>query len=71
MYKGDIADYDYYVRTFGNLACLKDSEKDPLYCVKQAVGTEDFSLKENRMMKEALEKEGVKLTYHESEGIHD
>ena len=28
MYKGDIADYDYYVRTFGNLACLKDSEKD-------------------------------------------
>lgn len=82
-YKDDIADYDYYVRTFGNLDCLKDSEKDPLYCVKQAVsrqempevyqavGTEDFLLKENRMMKEALEKEGVKLTYHESEGIHD
>lgn len=82
-YRDDIADYDYYARTFGDLDHLKDTEKDPLYCVKQAVaqndmpevyqavGTEDFLIKENRMMREVLEKEGVKLTYHESEGIHD
>ena len=36
-YSDSIADYDYYVRTFGNLDCLKDSEKDPMYCVKKAV----------------------------------
>ena len=82
-YSDSIADYDYYVRTFGNLDCLKDSEKDPMYCVKkavlqknmpevyQAVGTEDFLIEENRMMKKYLEKEGVKVTYHEAEGIHD
>ena len=81
--ENDIADYDYYVRTFGDLDCLKDSEKDPMYCVKkavlqknmpevyQAVGTEDFLIEENRMMKKYLEKEGVKVTYHEAEGIHD
>ena len=83
VYSDSIADYDYYVRTFGNLDCLKDSEKDPMYCVKkavlqknmpevyQAVGTEDFLIEENRMMKKYLEKEGVKVTYHEAEGIHD
>ena len=82
-YSDSIADYDYYVRTFGDLDCLKDSEKDPMYCVKkavlqknmpevyQAVGTEDFLIEENRMMKKYLEKEGVKVTYHEAEGIHD
>lgn len=82
-YKDAIADYDYYVRTFGCLDCLKNSEKDPLYCVKQAVssqempevyqavGNEDFLLKENRMMKEALEKEGIALTYHEAKGNHN
>ena len=74
-YSDSIADYDYYVRTFGDLDCLKDSEKDPMYCVKkavlqknmpevyQAVGTEDFLIEENRMMKKRLEKEGVKVTY--------
>ena len=68
-YSDSIADYDYYVRTFGDLDCLKDSEKDPMYCVKkavlqknmpevyQAVGTEDFLIEENRMMKKYLEKE--------------
>ena len=81
-YSDSIADYDYYVRTFGDLDCLKDSEKDPMYCVKkavlqknmpevyQAVGTEDFLIEENRMMKKRLEKEGVKVTYYEAEGIH-
>ena len=71
------------MRTFGDLDCLKDSEKDPMYCVKkavlqknmpevyQAVGTEDFLIEENRMMKKRLEKEGVKVTYYEAEGIHD
>ena len=39
--------------------------------VYQAVGTEDFLIEENRMMKKYLEKEGVKVTYHEAEGIHD
>ena len=82
-YRDSIADYDYYVRVFGDLNHLKGSEKDPLFCVKQAVsqkempevyqavGTEDFLLEENRKMREMLEKEGVQLTYRESKGIHD
>ncbi len=82
-YRDGIADYDYYVRTFGNLEQVKDSPKDPLYCVKEAikvkdmpdvymaVGTDDFLLKENRLMRESLENEGLKISYHEDHGIHD
>lgn len=78
-----IADYDYYVRTFGNLDLVKNSEKDPLWCLDQAIaageapqlylacGEDDFLLRENREMKAELEQRTVTFEYHESPGIHD
>lgn len=62
-----VADYDYYVRTFGNLDLVKNSEKDPLWCLDQAIaageapqlylacGEDDLLLRENRGMKAELE----------------
>lgn len=82
-YKDLIADYDYYVRTFGDLNRIKNTEKDPLWCLDQAIakglapalylacGTEDFLLQENRSMKAALDDRDVIYEYHESTGIHD
>lgn len=78
-----IADYDYYVRTFGNLDLVKNSEKDPLWCLDQAIaageapqlylacGEDDLLLRENKGMKAELEQRTVKFEYHESPGIHD
>lgn len=77
-YRDAIADYDYYVRAFGDLNHIKGTEKDPLFCldeaikareipdIYQAVGTEDFLLKENRAMHESLLKRKVPVSYHES-----
>lgn len=82
-YRDLIADYDYYRRTFGDLDRVKNSEKDPLWCLDQAIRAEeqpdlylacgegDFLLRENRKMKEELEKRNVKLEYHESPGEHN
>mgnify|MGYP000872694058 FL=1 len=82
-YKDMIADYDYYTRAFGDLDHVKWTEKDPLYCldeaikagdvpkIYQAVGTEDFLLKENRAMHEALLKRHIPVSYHESKGTHN
>lgn len=82
-YKDMIADYDYYARTFGDLDKVKESEKNPLWCLDRAIaageqpdfylacGDEDFLLRENRNMREALRLRGVKLEYHESPGIHN
>ncbi|CEN27897.1 alpha/beta hydrolase [Lactococcus piscium] len=78
-----IADYAYYRRIFGDLKQLKGSDKDPIYCVDQAissglvpevyqaVGTEDFLLEENHNMRDALATRQICLDYHESSGIHD
>lgn len=82
--KDDIADYDYYVRTFGNLEELDTSEKNPEYLVKKrkekgdqiqpifiACGTEDFLLNQNREFVSFLEMQGVDCIYKESSGTHD
>jgi putative tributyrin esterase len=82
--KNDIADYDYYAQIFGNLDQLDDSENNPEYLVTErrkkgetiqpifmACGTEDFLLNENHEFRDFLEKEGVKVTYKESTGIHE
>lgn len=79
-----IADYDYYVSTFGPIEELETSENNPEYLVKclkeqkedippiyMACGTEDFLLRENREFRDFLEKEDVNFVYHESAGIHD
>lgn len=82
-YQDLIANYDYYVRTFGDLSLVKDSEKDPLWCLDQAIaadqapavyqacGTEDFLYQENLAMKAALESRQITYEYHEMPGIHD
>ena len=82
-YQDLIANYDYYVRTFGDLSKVKGSEKDPLWCLDQAIaageapaiyqacGTEDFLYQENLGMKAALEARPVSYEYHEMPGIHD
>ncbi len=82
--KNDIADYDYYERTFGNLDELGTSENNPEYLVSErrkkgeiiqpifmACGTEDFLLNENHGFRDFLVKEGVNVTFMESPGIHD
>lgn len=79
-----IADYDYYVKTFGTLNQLENSENNPEYLIRKrknagetiqpiymACGTEDFLLQENRTFRDFLVGEGIHLTYQESSGIHN
>jgi putative tributyrin esterase len=79
-----MADYDYYVRVFGDPKKLQNSEKDPRYWISQmighgkplpkiymACGTEDFLLKENRSMDEFLKSKKVPHIYHEEPGSHN
>lgn len=82
-YQDMVANYEYYVRTFGDLDKLKGSEKDPLWCLDQAIaageapavyqacGTEDFLYPENQDMKAELEARAISYEYHEMAGSHD
>ena len=82
-YADGVGDYAYYIHTFGDLSRLKNSPKDPLWCVKQAIqaghtpqiymacGDQDFLIRENRSTKKQLEQMGVDLFYQETPGIHD
>lgn len=83
-FKNEVADYDYYVSTFGDLSKLEESENNPEYLIKKiksengsipsifmACGTEDFLLEENREFNEFLLKEDVEVNYKESQGTHD
>lgn len=83
-FKDGIADYDYYVNTFGDLNQLERSVNNPEYLVQQrkkrgemiqpifmACGTEDFLIRENRAFHHFLKVEGVNVTYKESQGVHD
>lgn len=82
-YQDLIANYDYYVRTFGDLEKVKNSVNDPLWCLDQAIavneapavyqacGTEDFLYQENIKMKKELESRKIAYEYHEMPGIHD
>lgn len=79
-----VANYDYYVATFGNLDHLEDSENNPEYLIRQlkksddqipliymACGTEDFIIEENRSFHRFLLNEKIDVTYIESCGVHD
>lgn len=79
-----IADYDYYVRTFGDPARLVTSDNDPRVLIRKlktnnvpipkiymACGTEDFLVKTNRDMDTFLTSENVPHMYHEEPGIHN
>ncbi len=83
-FRDEIADYDYYRFTFGDLSKVEESENNPEFLVKKmqkegkqipslymACGTEDFLLQENRNFRDFLVKESVDVAYQESKGIHD
>lgn len=83
-FQNDVADYDYYTITFGDLDKLEESDNNPEYLIKKrkangetiqpifmACGTEDFLLNENRAFYEFLKAEQVEVTYKESSGVHD
>lgn len=83
-FKNLVADYDYYVNTFGDLSKLEESENNPEYLVKKlksenkeippifmACGTEDFLLETNREFYEFLLNQKVEINYEESPGTHD
>ena len=79
-----MANYDYYVRHFGPLDQLEDSDNNPetlvlkLKATKKkipeiymACGTEDFLLSANRELHRFLQKEKVPHEYHEAPGDHN
>lgn len=79
-----IADYDYYENTFGDLSRIEDSDVNPEYIIKQKVasgealpriymacGTEDILLEQNRAFRDFLEAMAIEATYCESKGAHD
>ena len=80
----DIANYEYYAMTFGDLKLLETSDNNPevLYNklkmagkrippIFMACGTEDFLINENRAFHEFLLSENADVDYNESPGIHD
>ncbi len=79
-----MANYDYYVDTFGPLDKVRGSEADPetLYLknkeagimnppVYMACGTEDFLIEPNHMMRDFLTAQSADFTYEEGPGVHD
>ncbi len=81
-YQDEMGDYYFYHHIFGNLKRVKDTEKDPFWCVERAhkagrmpelfmtIGTEDFLYEANQMARKRLDDMGVEYTYHESPGVH-
>lgn len=79
-----IANYAYYLHTFGEPADLPESTRNPEYLVKKqlaegkplprlffCVGTEDFLCQKNRQFKDFLTEQKVDFRYAEAPGIHD
>ena len=82
-YTDGVGDYYYYCHTFGDLKQVKDSAKDPFWCMKQAVnsdhhinmymacGEDDFLVEQNRHFTDQLGTLDMELEYLETPGIHD
>ena len=81
---GMMADYPYYLETFGDPAKVLESPQNPEFLVKElkctgkeiprlfmACGTEDFLLQQNREFHQFLVDENVPVTYLEDSGVHD
>lgn len=79
-----MANYEYYVDTFGDLSIAEESDHNPevLYIrnkesgiqnprIFMACGTEDFLYKENIAMKSFLESQDADFRYIEGPGMHD
>lgn len=80
----EVADYDYFRTTFGDLDQLEQSPNNPEYLVRQlkangqaippiymACGTEDLLVVQNRAFHEFLLDQLVDVKYSEGAGIHD
>ncbi|MBR0355743.1 MAG: acetylesterase [Oscillospiraceae bacterium] len=83
MDKNVMANYDYYVHTFGDLQTAKErdvnpevlyrklkAEGKPLPRIYMACGTEDFLLQHNRDMRDFLRAENADMRYEEGPGVH-
>ncbi len=79
-----MANYEYYVETFGDLKTAEDRDCNPELLYKQAVaagkplpriymacGTEDFLVHENRNMRDFLIEQKADFIYKEGPGVHD
>ncbi len=79
-----MANYEYYVDTFGDLSKAAKSDHNPEVLFKRnvkngvenpriymACGTEDFLLEPNRKMRDFLKKKKADLLYEEGPGVHD
>ncbi len=79
-----MANYEYYVDTFGDLNKAEESDANPevLFIrnkkenrknprIYMACGTEDFLLQPNREMRDFLVKEDADLFYTEGPGVHN
>jgi putative tributyrin esterase len=83
-FRDEIANYDYYRITFGDLSELERSNHNPevVFLKKRkenpsmppifmACGTEDFLIEQNRQFHNFLVQEKAEVTYLEKPGIHD
>ncbi|MCD7996070.1 MAG: acetylesterase [Clostridiales bacterium] len=83
-YEGEIADYEYYRRIFGDLDLVEKSLNNPetqIRLMKQrgallpelylTCGSGDFLLENNRRFHEFLQREEVAAIYREGDGGHD
>lgn len=80
----EVADYDYYLLTFGEPEKLLESKNNPEFLIRRlkaegkqipdlfiTIGTEDFLYENNQEFVRFLEKEDVPFTYSEGPGAHD
>ena len=79
-----MANYEYYVETFGDLLKAEDSDCNPEVLFKKnkekgianpkiymACGAQDFLLEPNHQMRDFLKEEKADFTYEEEDGVHD
>lgn len=79
-----MANYEYYVDTFGDLSKAEKSDHNPEVLFRRnkrkgipnppiymACGSEDFLLEVNHRMRDFLKKQKAVFTYSEGPGIHD
>ena len=79
-----MANYEYYVDTFGDLSKAEKSDHNPEVLFKRnkrkgianpkvymACGTEDFLIEPNHEMRDFLKKQKAELKYEEGPGMHN
>lgn len=79
-----MANYEYYVDTFGDLTKAEKSDHNPEVLYKRnkrkgvknppiymACGSEDFLLEPNHKLRDFLKKQKADFTYSEGPGVHD